>query len=257
MQRGHLLFFHGMLSLTPRTASGGQPCKSLRTKDLVGKLVSEGFDPIEANSNGVVVEQLPAVRGDTDDEPTFQSSFEEKHKSDPDIALSRDGYKAKYASLSHGHLNVGLRNIIAGMRGCQCDDNSSAVAAGKCVCSAKPILSENGTYSLDRLKDHDEEWWQCAQYGIKFEVLSGSIDVEDADGAAVICIALNKKNETAMKTGHLEIMNTMESLCRPDPFDNLSVEPVHAKLIDMYGTCLLYTSPSPRDGLLSRMPSSA
>ena len=25
----------------------------------------------------------------------------------------------------------------------------------------------------------------------------------------------------------------------------------------MYGDCLLYTSPSPRDGLLSRMPSSA
>ena len=25
----------------------------------------------------------------------------------------------------------------------------------------------------------------------------------------------------------------------------------------MYDTCLLYTSPSPRDGLLSRMPSSA
>ena len=27
--------------------------------------------------------------------------------------------------------------------------------------------------------------------------------------------------------------------------------------IDMTGSCLLYTSPSPRDGLLSRMPSSA
>ena len=26
---------------------------------------------------------------------------------------------------------------------------------------------------------------------------------------------------------------------------------------DTHGTCLLYTSPSPRDGLLSRMPSSA
>ena len=26
---------------------------------------------------------------------------------------------------------------------------------------------------------------------------------------------------------------------------------------DTYKTCLLYTSPSPRDGLLSRMPSSA
>ena len=29
------------------------------------------------------------------------------------------------------------------------------------------------------------------------------------------------------------------------------------KLIASFGTCLLYTSPSPRDGLLSRMPSSA
>ena len=30
-----------------------------------------------------------------------------------------------------------------------------------------------------------------------------------------------------------------------------------AWVIDRHGTCLLYTSPSPRDGLLSRMPSSA
>ena len=28
-------------------------------------------------------------------------------------------------------------------------------------------------------------------------------------------------------------------------------------IFDQYGICLLYTSPSPRDGLLSRMPSSA
>ena len=27
--------------------------------------------------------------------------------------------------------------------------------------------------------------------------------------------------------------------------------------LEMFDTCLLYTSPSPRDGLLSRMPSSA
>ena len=32
---------------------------------------------------------------------------------------------------------------------------------------------------------------------------------------------------------------------------------VEAKKNDMLGFCLLYTSPSPRDGLLSRMPSSA
>ena len=37
--------------------------------------------------------------------------------------------------------------------------------------------------------------------------------------------------------------------------DELAVADSHV-LID-YGACLLYTSPSPRDGLLSRMPSSA
>ena len=44
---------------------------------------------------------------------------------------------------------------------------------------------------------------------------------------------------------------------------HLMISPVH-KYIDAYAdagadiiTCLLYTSPSPRDGLLSRMPSSA
>ena len=32
---------------------------------------------------------------------------------------------------------------------------------------------------------------------------------------------------------------------------------IGAQLIPLEGDCLLYTSPSPRDGLLSRMPSSA
>ena len=35
------------------------------------------------------------------------------------------------------------------------------------------------------------------------------------------------------------------------------LEPVRAKPNQTHPTCLLYTSPSPRDGLLSRMPSSA
>ena len=45
-----------------------------------------------------------------------------------------------------------------------------------------------------------------------------------------------------------------------DKVQNLTETIAHADLSDMPdtgGTCLLYTSPSPRDGLLSRMPSSA
>ena len=49
-----------------------------------------------------------------------------------------------------------------------------------------------------------------------------------------------------------------------DSFINLKMEEVTAMRaspqpleFDLYYSCLLYTSPSPRDGLLSRMPSSA
>ena len=45
----------------------------------------------------------------------------------------------------------------------------------------------------------------------------------------------------------------------PDNFQptNLRLGAGFDFIFDQYNTCLLYTSPSPRDGLLSRMPSSA
>ena len=42
---------------------------------------------------------------------------------------------------------------------------------------------------------------------------------------------------------------TSEALMSPSELANI--------LLEAFNTCLLYTSPSPRDGLLSRMPSSA
>ena len=41
------------------------------------------------------------------------------------------------------------------------------------------------------------------------------------------------------------------------PAGLLSVATDRGELDTMFDSCLLYTSPSPRDGLLSRMPSSA
>ena len=41
------------------------------------------------------------------------------------------------------------------------------------------------------------------------------------------------------------------------PYVVLLVVPVLGRMSDQCEDCLLYTSPSPRDGLLSRMPSSA
>ena len=42
---------------------GGDPVKSSRTVQLSGDLVKDGFDPIEADSNAVAVEQNPNAQG--------------------------------------------------------------------------------------------------------------------------------------------------------------------------------------------------
>ena len=50
----------------------------------------------------------------------------------------------------------------------------------------------------------------------------------------------------------------MGKSCRPDP--NRKIEYPHVVALftlDSHNTCLLYTSPSPRDKTVSRMPSSA
>ena len=70
---------------------------------------------------------------------------------------------------------------------------------------------------MEKLKTHDIEWWQAIQNGLEYEILSYKIDIEDKGAAGIITVALNKGNETAMQTGHLEIMKAMQSLRTPDP----------------------------------------
>ena len=52
------------LSVVPHPKNrGGDSVKSLRTMQLTGTLVVEGYDPVEANTNAVAVEEKPAVAG--------------------------------------------------------------------------------------------------------------------------------------------------------------------------------------------------
>ena len=77
--------------------------------------------------------------------------------------------------------------------------------------------------------------------GLPWEVLSHAMDTEEPEAALIISIALNKKNDTAMATGHTEIMNTLVSLCKPDPKAHSAVvefEPIRDKMVDLYG-CLV------------------
>ena len=64
------------------------------------------------------------------------------------------------------------------------------------------------------------------------------MDEEEPDAALIISIALNKKNEVAMETGHLEIMSTLVGLRKPSPSGSMPFEPVRDKLIDLYGAAV-------------------
>ena len=81
---------------------GGEPIKSIRTKELTGTIAEDGYDEVEANSNGVVVQEKAVVAG-LPKSDTFQKAFAEKLYCDPEIAEREDGdggLVAKFASLS-------------------------------------------------------------------------------------------------------------------------------------------------------------
>ena len=89
---------------------GGDPMRSLRTKQLNANVSVQGYDPIEANCNAVAVEDKPAVAGGSGH--YFQDEFEKKVKPDPDMAERGSGMVATVGSLAHSHLNCGMRNIL-------------------------------------------------------------------------------------------------------------------------------------------------
>ena len=210
---------------------GGDPVKSLRTMQLNGTVAVEGYDTIEANSNGVAVEEKPAVAGGSG--TRFQDAFEDKLKTDPDMLARGQGVVAIAGSLSHSHLNCAMRNIIGGKRGCECGESRK-----KCECGSCPILDDNGKYSLVKVQSHDDAWARDCHSGLGWEMLSWKMDEEEPGAALIISIALNKKNEAAMKTGHTEIWATLVGLCKPDPYGVVKFEPVRDKLVELYGAAV-------------------
>ena len=81
--------------------------------------------------------------------------------------------------------------------------------------------------------------------GKRYKAAAATVNIEDNLSVADAVKAV-KANATAKFDETIEIAM------------NLGVDPRHAdQMVRGVCNCLLYTSPSPRDGLLSRMPSSA
>ena len=70
---------------------------------------------------------------------------------------------------------------------------------------------------------------------------------------------MSEENPTSKnQDNHSNPTSTMEDAPEiPEESPSDQVRTLYTILLTVSGICLLYTSPSPRDGLLSRMPSSA
>ena len=75
-----------------------------------------------------------------------------------------------------------------------------------------------------------------------------TLDIRDGDSLRMDCPSCRSRNTfSCFKDGGDYVYNCFKLSCGLRG----------AYSTDMTASCLLYTSPSPRDGLLSRMPSSA
>lgn len=210
---------------------GGDPVKSLRTRQLSGIIANDGCDSTEACSNAVAVAE--AEQGSALSQRSFQKRFEVDVQADPDMVAQPHGINASAGSLAHGHLNCMMRNMLAGKKGCECQEGDS-----ECKCANKPILNKSGYYCMDLVAKHDKAWSDLCFQGIPWEMLDSRIDTEEPDGALIISLALNKKNEAGMKTSHTEIMKTLVGLCKPGPQGEVPFEPVRDKMIGYYGSAV-------------------
>ena len=84
--------------------------------------------------------------------------------------------------------------------------------------------------------------------GVAARLVRAGVSVVMADIAVPTCIRRTISFCEAIRLGEVEVEGIRARLAQT---------PAEALAITEAGDCLLYTSPSPRDGLLSRMPSSA
>ena len=227
------VYSFGLVVPHPKNRAG-DGVRSLRTKELSGVIATEGCDAMEASSSAVAVEDRPASEGLHPTWQSFQMDYHKKVRGDPDMAEHVNSCVGILGSLSHSHFACMSRNILAGKRGCECPIGSTT-----CSCKNKPIVDQAGNYTMVMVRSHDPAWADLIEKGLAWEVLSWKMDAEEADASMLIPLALNKKNDAAMKTAHTEIMSTLANLSVPQPGrDIIPFEPIRDKMLDLYGSAV-------------------
>src|SRR5665647_2334463 len=139
--------------------------------------------------------------------------------------------------------------LLAGLFGIVAFHFLPGILAGALVLAL--LLWMTGLHHTDGLLDFGDGIMVHGSAERKIEVMH-----DQSTGAGAIGLTLMTYIITAFAFAELGMTMYIGSLALPLIFPALIMVELCAKL-SMVVVCLLYTSPSPRDGLLSRMPSSA
>jgi len=168
----------------------GQPPSCERCVNLLSEILVSGFDPAEADCNGVLVQEKP---GDA----TICDYNVQACEGNDQLASSVEGLAVTYGSLSHSHLNQVFKNILARL----------PIAGTK-------ITNQAGCLDVSILEEKDPAFAKCCREGILWDILSHKIQTEEPEALNIIQAACNSKNAIALIPHEMEAISSLSRLCK-------------------------------------------
>ena len=198
---------------------GGIAINGSRVDEILRQVLGH-FDVEEAAHGAVAVEELP-------NGSRIRDYNREKTAGDSALAEVPDVY-IPYGSLGASHINQVLRNVVFGAK-------SELVPE---------VLDLNGRLSLDRVSLVDPAMAGTCSMGLKWDILSHRIEVEEPDGIACIVAALNERASGMMMMHEMEVIKTLARICTTSAATahEVALDTVRAKLHDQ-GFSALAESP--------------
>ena len=199
--------FHASLVAQNPQNRGGIAMNGSRCDELL-RWVLGHFDEEEANHGAVAIEETPGVSTVRD---------YNRRKAVGDSALAEVGEAAiPYGSVGASHINQVLRNIIFKAR-------SDLVPEA---------LDSEGRLSLDRVALIDPAMAAACNVGLKWDILSHRIEIEEPTGIACIVAALNERASAQMMTHEMETIKILQRICAAEMqlSETVAVETVRARL---------------------------
>ena len=168
----------------------GQPPSGERCVALLLEILTSGFDPAEADCNGVLVQETPGN--------TLIGDYNTKAcEGNDQLASSVEGMAMNYGSLSHSHLNQVFKNILARL----------SIAGAK-------ITNQLGHLDLKLLEEVDQVFAKYCADGLLWDILSYKIQTEEPEALNIIQAACNSKNAIALIPHEIEAISNLSRICK-------------------------------------------